>query len=145
MQKCTHQGVQFSHFACKSHKTKYFLKKEYMCNGFSMWVFFHANINTDMFMEKFIYLVYQIRLCSGQTRGKRGIFHRSWKNICYSKWILSAFFFFFLTWDFLSKYYFSYNTTISPTNNFNKYKTWKWTLFLFFLIKSFLVAMCCME
>lgn len=48
-----------------------------MYNGFSVWIFFYANINTGLFMEKFIYiyLVYQIRFCSGQTPGKSSIFH----------------------------------------------------------------------
>lgn len=119
--------------------------KEYIYNGFSVRVFFHANINTvyGMFMEKFTHLVHQIRLRSGQSKRKRIIFHRSWKNnIMCSK---LTFFFFFLTWDFKSKCSFSHSITISSTNNFNKQKTLKWTLFLFFLIKSFSVALCCVE
>lgn len=103
--------------------------------------FFHANINTSMFMEKFIDLVYQIMFCSGQAQGKISMFHKSWKNIFSYKIILSVFFFLLLllllTWDFLSKRYFSYNAAISPTTNFNRQKTLKWALFLFFLIKSF--------
>lgn len=146
LQKCTHHWVQFSNFACKTDKTKHFFLIENTCRMVSVCgFFFQANINIGMFMEKFIYLVYQIRFCSGQTQGQRIIFHMSGKNIFCSKRILSAFFFFFLTWDFLSKWYFSYNVTISPTNNFNRQKTLEWTLFLFFMIKSFLVAMCCME